>query len=93
MEDEFRISGDSISLDCKDVNAGKLKSGWTITGEELEDYYCFCYEFKATHPLFGVVGSDDLNEDESIYASSVSALIHFWLHHGKNLQVMNEGDV
>ena len=53
-------------------------SGWTITGEVIEDYYTWVNKFKAEHPTFGVVEGDF--EDEVI-ATSEAAFKHFYANH------------
>lgn len=53
-------------------------SGWTITGELHEDYYVWVNEFRATHPVYGLVCGDF---EDIVYADSEEAFKHFWDNH------------
>lgn len=85
---------DWVNLDCSVVNTGRSKSGWNITGVLHTHQICYCDEFHAQHDSFGSVWSTDLNNqtETSLYASSVPAIIHFWMHHGQSFGVENATD-
>ena len=51
-------------------------SGWTITGEIMNDYYSWINEFTATHPLYGKIKG---NFETTVTADSEEALNHFVL--------------
>ena len=57
---------------------GTHESGWTIEGEIHKDYYEWVNNFKATHPIYGIVQGDF---EEFIETSSDEAFEHFYKNH------------
>ena len=55
------------------------KSGWTVTATPAADWYVWISAFKAEHPYYGKVYSDDLNLD--IHADTKEGMEHFLEHH------------
>lgn len=54
------------------------ESGWTITGEVIEDYYHWVNDFEATHPIYGTVKG---NFEEFIEVDCEEGFKHFMEHH------------
>jgi len=57
---------------------GENPSGWTITGEVMEDYVEWVNYFEATHPTLGWVRGD---YEGIVEAKSKKAYAHFIEHH------------
>lgn len=60
------------------VHTRTHESGWTITGEVVEDYCTWVNDFTAFHPELGYVCG---NFEKEVVASSEEAFQHFWQHH------------
>lgn len=84
---DFSSGGGALTLNLTEVtdlcvaegvHTKTHKSGWTITGEVVEDYYVWVSEFCALHPVYGLVCGDF---EETVYASSEKGFKDFFENH------------
>lgn len=75
---ELGFEGSHMALTLSPCCLGENASGWTISGNVIEDYYEWINEFEAFHPSFGKVWGDYENK---VYADSEEAFEHFYKNH------------
>ena len=74
---EFNITGhdaNTLPQEC----IGKNESGWEISGEIHEDYYCWVNDFEAIHPTYGKVWG---NFEDKVFADTEEGYNHFIKNH------------
>lgn len=72
--------GNAVTLEPSEL--GDNDTGWTITGEVMEDYFEWVNAFTAVHLQHGIVFGD---HEQTLYATSHAALAQFKEDHPANV--------